>query len=182
MRLLYGWEVDACSLVPGGVPTDKLWPVPTTPFQSQDVCAMPPSDGAVLVDPEPLDPEPPLETDPEPFDPEFVLPFDPESPWEPEFVCDPEPPVFVDPDPPGVAFPLPQLARPITVEATPIDAAMAVKPNRRVKRATATRCLLISDDPEPTLNGASRRRPSPGRRPWLQARLASWPRNLQPCC
>ena len=136
----------------GGVPTDKLCPVPTTPFQSQDICATLASKGPLLVDPEPtvepglepaLDAEPALPADPElapPPDPEVVLPPD-RPPLELEAAVEPELPP--EPAPPLSVAPLPQLACPATIEPAPVARARAVSPNPRpTTRATPMRSLL----------------------------------------
>jgi hypothetical protein len=124
----------------GGVPTDKLCPVPTTPFQSQDICpGEPPSGGAPPLEAELL-PAPELETRLD----SAALPLDPAPALTPE--VEParalEPPV--DPVPllklgPAPFFGLvPQLASANSVEA-PSVAAIAANPNPRVNPATTMR-------------------------------------------
>jgi hypothetical protein len=124
----------------GGVPTDKLCPVPTTPFQSQDICpGEPPSGGAPPLEAE-LPPAPELEARLD----AAALPPDPAPALTPDVeaagaVEPPVDPVLLLKLGPAPFFGLvPQLASPNSVEP-PSVAASAASPNPRVNPATTMR-------------------------------------------
>jgi hypothetical protein len=120
----------------GGVPTDKLCPVPTTPFQSQDICpGEPPSGGAPPLEAE-LPPVPELETRLD----SAALPPDPAPDVEPAREVDPpvDPVVLLKLGPAPFFGLVPQLASPSSVEP-PSVAAIAANPNPRVNPATTMR-------------------------------------------